>query len=239
MLRHRYRSLWLTLLVAAVAYRMGTAHADSTEVPDTLEQRIIPCTACHGKQGEGLEKAGYYFPRIGGKPAGYLYRQLLNFRAKRRQYVEMNYLVAYLPDAYLREIAEYFANQRPALLEPTAPKGSREGLLRAEALVTKGDSSKGIPACAACHGKALTGTQPAIPGLVGLPAYYIAAQLGAWRNGIRHADEPDCMGKIASRLSADEVSLLAAWLASQRASADAAPAPTRSANLPLDCGELK
>lgn len=239
MLPHRYRSLWLTLLLAAGACQLGTAYADSTEVPDTLEQRIIPCTACHGKQGEGLERPGYYFPRIGAKPAGYLYRQLVNFREKRRRYVQMIYIVSYLPDAYLREIAEYFANQRPVLPEPTPPKGPKEGLLRAEALVTKGDPSKGLPACTACHGKALTGTQPAMPGLVGLPAYYIAAQLGAWRNGIRRADEPDCMGKIASRLSADEVSLLAAWLASQRASADAAPAPARSAKLPLDCGELK
>jgi cytochrome c553 len=94
MLLHRYRSFWLTLLLAAGACQVSTTHADSTEIPDTLEQRIIPCTVCHGKQGEGLEKAGYYFPRIGGKPAGYLYRQLLNFRAKRRQYVEMNYIPA-------------------------------------------------------------------------------------------------------------------------------------------------
>ena len=239
MLIHRYRSLSLTLLLIANACQLGTARADSTEVPDTLEQRIAPCTVCHGKQGEGLEKPGYYFPRIGAKPAGYLFRQLVNFREKRRYNVDMNYIVSYLSDAYLREIAEYFANQRPALPGPTAPKGSKQGLLRAETLITKGDSSKGIPACMACHGKALTGTQPAMPGLVGLPAYYIAAQLGAWRNGVRHADEPDCMGKIASRLSADDVSLLGAWLASQRASADAAPAPARSAKLPMDCGDLK
>jgi cytochrome c553 len=241
MLVHRHRPWLLTLLLVAGACQLGTARAGSTEVPDTLEQRIAPCTVCHGKQGEGVEKTGYYFPRIGGKPAGYLYRQLVNFREKRRQYVEMNYIVAYLPDAYLREIAEYFANQRPALPEPTVPKGSKQGLLRAESLITKGDASKGVPACMACHGKALTGTEPGIPGLVGLPAYYIAAQLGSWRNGVRHANEPDCMGKIASRLSADEGAWLGAWLASQRvsAAAAAAPPPARSAKLPLDCGDLK
>ena len=235
----RSRSLWCALTFVAGVCRMHTALAEPPDVPDTLEQRIIPCTVCHGKHGEGAEKPGYYFPRIGAKPAGYLFRQLVNFREKRRQFVEMNYIVAYLPDAYLREIAEYFANQRPALPEPTVPKISKDALRRAEALVTKGDAAKGIPACAACHGQALTGTQPAMPGLVGLPAYYVSAQLGAWRNGVRHANEPDCMAKVASRLSDDEVAWLGVWLASQRASADAAPAPARTTKLPLDCGDLQ
>jgi cytochrome c553 len=230
---------WSALTFVAAVCQINIAHAEPPDVPDTLEQRIIPCTVCHGKHGEGIEKPGYYFPRIGAKPAGYLFRQLVNFRDKRRQYVEMNYIVAYLPDAYLREMAEYFANQRPALPEPTLPKISKEALKRAETLVTKGDTAKGIPACTACHGKALTGTQPAMPGLVGLPAYYVSAQLGAWRNGVRHANEPDCMGKVASRLSDGEVAWLGVWLASQRASADAAPAPARSTELPLDCGDLK
>ena len=48
--------------------------------------------------------------------------------------------------------------------------------------------SKQIPACAACHGKTLTGMQPAIPGLVGLHSDYISAQVGAWRSGTRHAN---------------------------------------------------
>ena len=229
---------WALMFVAGVC-RMSAAHAEPPDVPDTLEQRIIPCTVCHGKHGEGIEKPGYYFPRIGAKPAGYLFRQLVNFREKRRQYVEMNYIVAYLPNAYLREMAEYFANLRPALPEPTVPKISKGALERAETLITKGDPATGIPACTACHGKALTGMQPAMPGLVGLPAYYVSAQLGAWRNGVRHANEPDCMGKVASRLSDDEVAWLGVWLASQRASADAAPAPARSTKLPLDCGDLK
>jgi cytochrome c553 len=44
-----------------------------------------------------------------GKPAGYLHNQLLNFRDGRRRYALMNNLVAPLSDAYLDEIAGYFA----------------------------------------------------------------------------------------------------------------------------------
>src|SRR5215475_9720713 len=81
--------LSVALIIAAAPMPVGAA--EPPNVPDTLEQRIIPCTVCHGKQGEGLEKPGYYFPRIGAKSAGYLFRQLVNFREKRRRYIEMNY----------------------------------------------------------------------------------------------------------------------------------------------------
>ena len=53
--------------------------ARAGDIPDTLEQRLASCTMCHGRNGEGL-KAGEYYPRITGKPAGYLYNQLINFR---------------------------------------------------------------------------------------------------------------------------------------------------------------
>src|SRR5215469_15450982 len=51
-----------------------------------------------------------------GKPAGYLYNQLVAFRDGQRHYPPMNYLVSYLPDSYLREMAEHFAKQKPSFL---------------------------------------------------------------------------------------------------------------------------
>jgi cytochrome c553 len=39
---------------------------------------VAACTLCHGK--EGVAGTDGYYPRIAGKPAGYLYQQLLNFR---------------------------------------------------------------------------------------------------------------------------------------------------------------
>ncbi|MDQ3196237.1 MAG: hypothetical protein M3Q32_07690, partial [Pseudomonadota bacterium] len=30
------------------------------QIPDTLEQRLLACAACHGKQGEGIAKSEYY-----------------------------------------------------------------------------------------------------------------------------------------------------------------------------------
>ena len=74
---------------------------------DSIEARVQGCVTCHGQVGQGTRNG--YFPRIAGKPASYLYNQLVAFRDGTRSYPPMNYLVAYLPDAYLREIAGYYA----------------------------------------------------------------------------------------------------------------------------------
>lgn len=42
----------------------------------------------------------------------------------------MNYLLDYLPEDYLKKIAEYFAAQRPLLPPPAVPEVSNEVLAR-------------------------------------------------------------------------------------------------------------
>src|SRR5438045_3752172 len=96
------------LLSALLLLATGTPAAPPPDtVPDTIAQRVLACTACHGKEGRAT--ADGYFPRIAGKPAGYLYHQLLNFREGRRQYALMTQLVDHMSDDYLREIATAFS----------------------------------------------------------------------------------------------------------------------------------
>jgi cytochrome c553 len=212
----------------------GWAMAAPATLPDNLEQRIKACTACHAKkQGQDA-----FFPRIAGKPAGYLYNQLVNFREGRRQYPMMTYMVEHLPDAYLREIADYFAEQHPAPPPAQPSNAGAAALARGQQLVQQGDSSKKIPACIACHGAQLAGLAPAIPGLLGLPRDYINAQFGAWKNGIRRAQAPDCMAQIAERLSNEDVGAISAWLGTQVASAETRPASSSALPLPLHCGSV-
>jgi len=208
----------------------------ATAPPDTLAQRLAPCLACHQPQGRN----DAFFPRIAGKPEGYLYNQLLNFRDGRRQFPMMTYMVGRLPEPYLREIAQFFAGQHPphrastsapARVEATAPM-----LERGRVLARQGDAARGIPACMACHGQQLAGVAPAIPGLVGLPRDYINAQFGAWKNKARRAQAPDCMADVAARLTGDDVAAVSAWLASQTVDDAARPAAAPAAPLPLRCG---
>jgi cytochrome c553 len=194
--------------------------------PDTMAARVEACTPCHGNQGEGTSDV--YFPRLAGKPSGYLYNQLLAFRSGRRKYPPMNYLLEFLPDQYLQDMADYFASQHPPLPPPIASEASADVLKRGEVLVTRGDASVQIPACASCHGPALLGMEPGIPGLLGLRPNYVSAQLGGWRYGTRTAKAPDCMQLVAAKLTEADVTAVAAYLATRPAPPDAAPAPKGS-----------
>ncbi|KAA0079253.1 c-type cytochrome [Trinickia soli] len=231
MLRRRIAAVVLTGLVAVVAHAQD---AQTGRAPDTMQARVLACAACHGAHGEGTDND--YFPRLAGKPAGYLYNQLIAFRDGRRQYPPMNYLLAYLPDAYLHRIAEYFAGERPPYPVASTPAISATLLARGQQLAKVGDPSQKIPACVSCHGAALTGMEPAIPGLLGLHADYISAQLGAWRYGTRKSYAPDCMHEVASRLTNDDITAVAAWLAASPGPANPAFAPAGSLKMPLRCG---
>ena len=199
-----------------------------------MEARIQGCATCHGQGGQGTSNA--YFPRIAGKPAAYLYNQLVAFRDGKRVYPPMNYLVAYLPDAYLREIAEYFAKERPAF-EPKQPTTAPAAVVeRGATIAISGDAGKQIPACISCHGAGLTGMEPGVPGLAGLRSSYIVAQLTRWRTGNRQAAQPDCMKRIADRLSEQDVHAVATWLAAQDPPRDPAPAAANNQRMPLSCG---
>ena len=204
---------------------------------DTIAQRVLACSACHGAQGRATRDG--YFPRIAGKPAGYLYEQLRSFRDGRRSYPPMAGLLADLDDDYLREIAGHFASLRLAYPPPQAPQGSVSMLARGRVLAFEGDRSRDVPACAECHGRALTGAAPAIPGLLGLSRDYLNAQLGAWRDGLRHAAAPDCMAQVARRLRPEDVAALTGWLAAQPVPEGEPPRIDPGARLPMRCGSVE
>jgi cytochrome c553 len=223
------------LLVSLMLGQATVTQAQTTErAPDTMRARLLACAPCHGPQGEGTKND--YFPRLAGKPAGYLMNQLVAFRNGRRRYPPMNYLLEYLPDAYLQKMADHFAALRPPPATETVVNASAAVLSRGRSLVTEGDAAQGVPACSHCHGPSLTGMQPAIPGLVGLRASYISAQLGAFRYGTRTAAAPDCMQFVAASLSERDVTAVAAWLASLPIPADPTPAPKGTLPMPLACG---
>ena len=143
---------------------------------DTLAARVKACTACHGEQGRAGPDG--YYPRLAGKPAGYLYHQLLNFRDGRRHYGLMSTLVEPLTDRYLMEIARYFADLQVPYPPPARPVVSDSVLAHGRRIAVQGEPQRGVPACTHCHGERLTGMLPATPGLLGLPQDYVQA-LGA------------------------------------------------------------
>ncbi|MEJ1170285.1 cytochrome c4 [Variovorax sp. CCNWLW235] len=202
-----------------------------------IEQRVAACIACHGREG-ATTNAGY-FPRLSGKPAGYLFNQLRSFRDGRRFNADMTYMVQHLSDAYLMEMAEYFAGlDLPYPPVSPASDATPAQMARGRQLALEGDAARRIPACVQCHGAALTGVQPAIPGLLGLPRLYVSSQLGAWLTSERHALAPDCMAEIGRRMTTADINAVASWLAVQPMPADPKPVSSLPAPLPIACGGM-
>jgi cytochrome c553 len=136
-------------------------------------------------------------------------------------------------------MADHFAAQRPAFAPKEASQLDAATIERGKAIATVGDPARAIPPCIACHGAGLTGMEPGIPGLVGLRSAYITAQLTRWRVGDRGAADPDCMKRIATRLSEKDVAAVSGWLAMQAAPKDASPESANLVRMPLACGSQR
>ena len=219
-------------LLAFVAFFAQAAPPDPR-----IEPRVAVCIACHGREGAASSTA--WFPRLAGKPAGYLFNQLVSFRDGRRFNSDMVHLVQHMSDDYLREIAGYFAAldlPYPATSERT--DASPATLAHGRTLVQQGDAARGIPACVQCHGAALTGVQPAVPALVGLPRLYLSSQLGAWLTDDRHALPPDCMAQVGRKLNTADINAVASWLALQPVPADPKPVARLPNPSPLPCSAM-
>ena len=67
-----------------IAHSAGAAEISAVDAPDTMEERVKPCIVCHGPEDKKGRDA--YYPRIAGKPEGYLFNQLRNFRDGKRHY---------------------------------------------------------------------------------------------------------------------------------------------------------
>ncbi len=228
-------------LVACIAWMAASPALAAAPFEDSIAQRTLACTACHGPQGRAAPDG--YYPRLAGKPAGYLYNQLLNFRDGRRHYGLMTQLIDPLSDAYLLEMAQYFSRLEVPYPAPLPSSASADVLRQGQRLVTQGDAARKVPACVQCHGQAMTGVAPNIPGLLGLPRDYLNAQLGAWKAGQRQAHAPDCMKEVVARLSLEDINAVASWVAAQPLPANTHPAaalpPLAPGSTAISCGSAR
>lgn len=190
-----------------------TSYAEPV-VPDTMEQRLAACSKCHGEFGFGLADKPS-IPRLAEKPAGYLYKQMLSIKAGEGQSRIMEYVMRQLSPEYMKKIALYYAAQEVPNYQHKIPTMTDAKLKRGEQLVKQGDDARGVPACQQCHGSALTGVKPMIPGIINQPYDYMVSQLNLWRQNKRSVESTHCMWVVANRLMATDVQAVAAWLAIQ------------------------
>lgn len=214
-------------LVAVVA--LGACAGERTHDPFTATGELVAlsggdagsrraCIVCHGLDGQG---DGELAPRLAGLPMGYLLKQLEDYADGRRSHEEMRTIAKALNARERREVAAYFA-RLPVRGAPAPEPVSTGGEIAA--LYHRGDPSRGLPACAACHGAAGQGIGPANPPLAGQPHGYLDAQLKAWRDSKRRNDPGDVMLEISQRLTSAESAALSAYAAALAPATGAAAA---------------
>jgi len=199
----------LGFLVLLVPLAAGATDA-ATITQQGNGKGAAPCMACHGADGGGMAAIGY--PRLAGLDTAYIQRQLDDFANGTRVNPVMQPNASALSEDERTALAKYYS----ALPVPAhaAAAASPAGGIGAK-LATRGDWSRGLPACVRCHGPGGVGVGANFPPLAGQNAAYIASQLRAWQQGTRHNDPLQLMQHVAKQLTPQEIEAVAGWFAAQ------------------------
>ncbi|MDP1525373.1 MAG: c-type cytochrome [Rhodocyclaceae bacterium] len=211
-------SLMTMFSVAALALSV-TAHASDAAKPapyqgDAAKGQPLAsavCGACHGPDGNSLTSAN---PKLAGQHAQYLFKQMKDFKANAEGKTErinpiMNGMIAPYTEEQMKDFAAYFAAQK----QTGGEMKDREALALGQKLWRAGDASKGLPACAACHGPAGTGLPAQYPRLAGQFSEYTEAQLKAFRVSERANDMNKMMQMVAIKMTDAEIKAVADYIA--------------------------
>ena len=208
----------LVLLCAMTSF--GTQAADASKAAAKGDaargQTIVAsvCVACHGPDGNSPLAVN---PKLAGQHPDYLLKQMKNFKATDGKPPErvnpvMNGMIAAYDEGQMRDLAIYFATQT----QKGETAKNRETIERGQKLYRGGDSSKGLPACAGCHGPTGTGIPAQYPRIAGQFAEYMEAQLKSFREGTRTNDPNRMMRTIALKMTDAEIKAVADYIAGLR-----------------------
>lgn len=196
------------LAAAFIFLILQPAHAADDLVGDAAagQGKAAVCAACHGQDGKGLQAE---YPNLAGQGAGYLAKQLADYKSGARANAIMAGMAAGLSEQDMADVAAYFASL-PAV---QGVAEDREDLKTGESIFRGGITSAKIAACMGCHGPAGKGNPAAKwPMLSGQNAAYTALTLRAFRSGERNNDPNEMMRMVSHRLSDTEIDALANYL---------------------------
>lgn len=209
------RTTAMALLLAATlnvnASEKAPAKADPAKAKPIAES---VCVACHGADGNSPAAPN---PNLAGQGAAYLAKQLSNFKSvdgkpALRDNPIMGGMAAGLSDEDVLNLAAYFSRQK---LKPSAAKDEKL-VAEGQKIWRQGDYSKGVPACAGCHGPTGAGLPAQFPALAGQYADYTEDQLKKFRADERSNDPEKMMRVIAAKLSDRQMKAVAEYAAGLR-----------------------
>lgn len=214
------RSMLSRIVLPLFVFACHTAQAEeaaATSKPDAARGKITAttvCAACHNADGNSTISAN---PKLAGQHYDYLVKQLKDFKANgdkpaARPNPVMGGMVAGLSEDQMKDLAAYFAIQKQS--ENTAK--NKDTLELGKKIYRAGDQSKGLAACAACHGPAGSGMPAQYPRISGQHAEYIETQLKAFRDGARANDPNKMMRMVALKMTDAEIKAVADYIAGLR-----------------------
>lgn len=161
------------------------------------------CDRCHSKNGPGIASIKSN-PHLASQHAGYISKQLIDFREKQRQSSKMDAAVKSMPDSVVAALSEYYESQS----SPKPPlKSDLERYVRGEHIYNEKVYFLGLPACAGCHGVNGEGVRESnIPRVANLHSDHVEMQLKSFNSGKRSNDPHQVMRLVAENLSAQEMS---------------------------------
>lgn len=169
------------------------------------------CGACHGADGNSPTAVN---PKLAGQHATYLFKQMKNFKAGAEGKIDrsnpiMNGMIAPYTEEQMKDFAAYFASQKNKGGEMKDKKNLELG----QKIYRAGDASKGLAACAACHGPNGAGMPAQYPRLAGQYAEYTETQLKAFRLSERTNDPNKMMQMVAIKMTDAEIRAVADYIA--------------------------
>jgi len=168
---------------------------------------VVACVGCHGANGQSASGA---WPKLAGQHAAYLTKQLKNYKDGTRANAVMQGMVAALTEQDMNNISAYLVKQTPSLGVAT----NKDTIELGQSIYRGGIAAKGVPACAACHSPNGAGIPSQYPRMGGQWAEYNAAQLLAFREGVRKNNSQ--MTLIATKLSEQEMKAVSDYMAGLR-----------------------
>lgn len=199
----------MVLLTVLCGLHAGVAVTAEQPIAGSAEQgqaKAATCVACHGVNGNSVNPE---WPNLAGQHETYIERQLAAFKNDQRQNPLMTPMAKPLSDQDMADLGAYYAAQKSTGTLEAEPSKVALG----EKLYRGGDASKGIAACASCHGPGGDGNPAAGYALIkGQHATYTTAQLKAYRSGTRQTDPNQMMRNVASALTDEQIAAVASYI---------------------------
>lgn len=195
-------------LTGAASLVMAAAPAPAAK-PDLAQgqAKAALCAACHTADGS---RGAAPNPILQGQHPEYLTKQLIEFKSGKRENAIMQGFASQLSETDMKNIAAFYASKPPVL----GASQDKDLVALGEKIYRGGIADRKVAACSGCHSPNGAGIPSQYPRLSGQHAEYTAAQLTAFRDGIRKNNA--VMTGVAAKLNDREIRALADYLAGLR-----------------------